>query len=158
MIPEENNLGPGQPIEKSTGELMMKLYQARIKAVSAECPDLGVVSANEPQQLFFKLSNLNDLLDTLNSGSGSGYVACCLGLTVLDAEGYPTDPTPAQLTIMQDLVTYQEEGNYEDYKALVQTISLGQTVLIAGCNDQGVLNVQTSGVYSFYDRGQICCK
>src|SRR5688572_16985805 len=101
---ETTNLGsgPGQPIAKSTGELMMALYQARIKAVAEECPDLGIKAGQEPRQLFFKLTNINELLATLNSISGSGYVATCLGLTVQDAQGNPVSPSAEDIALMQD--------------------------------------------------------
>jgi hypothetical protein len=148
--------GPGQPIIKSTGELMMALYQARIKAATELCPELGIDAAKEPKQIFFDLTNLNALLTALLSGSK--HLASCLGLTVLDAEGNPTTPTPEQLVLMQELVDLQAAGNYAGYKEKIQNISLGQTVLIAGCDDHGNLNVHETGVYSFYDMGGYCCR
>ena len=160
-MPEENlqtttTSGPGPPIAKSTGELMMALYQARIKAISSQAPEMGVVAANEPRQLFFNLENLNDLLDALNNSTK--HVAACLGLTVLDSQGNPTEPTQQQLELMQDLVDLQAAGNYEEYESKLQEISLGQTVLIAGCDNQGNLQVNQTGVYSFYDMAGYCCR
>ena len=147
----ETNLtsGPGRPIEKSTAELMMALYQARIKAVANQCAELGIDANLEPRQLFFDLTNLNALITALNAATH--HVATCLGLTVLDGEGKPTAPTETQLALMQELVDLQAAGNYTDYKIKIQQISLGQTVLIAGCNDNGDLIVENTGVYSFYD-------
>lgn len=147
----ETNLtsGPGQPIEKSTGELMMKLYQARIKAVADLCADLGINTGVEPRQLFFDLNNLNALLAALNDSTQ--HVAAGLGLTVLDDEGKPAAPTENQLILMQELVDLQAAGNYEEYKLKIKDINLAQTVLIAGCDNTGELIVDSSGVYSFYD-------
>ena len=147
----ETNLtsGPGQPIEKSTAELMMALYQARIKAAAALYPDLGINAAVEPRQLFFDLTNLTDLIAALTAATH--HVATCLGLTVLDSAGKPTAPTVSQLALMQELVDLQAAGDYTEYKAKIQDIRLGQTVLIAGCNSEGDLIVENTGVYSFYD-------
>lgn len=147
----ETNLtsGPGQPIEKSTAELMMKLYQARIKAVADQCAELGINASVEPRQLFFDLNNLNDLITALNGSTQ--HIATGLGLTVLDAEGKPALPTESQLVLMQELVDLQAAGDYTQYKAKIQEISLAQTVLIAGCDNTGELIVDNSGVYSFYD-------
>ena len=147
----ETNLtsGPGQPIEKSTAELMMALYQARIKAVADQCADLGIDASVEPRQLFFDLTNLNALLAALNDTTQ--HVAAGLGLTVLDDEGKPMAPTANQLVLMQELVDLQAAGNYTQYTAKIKEISLAQTVLIAGCNNAGELIVDNSGVYSFYD-------
>jgi len=148
--------GPGQPIEKSTGELMMALYQARIKAIAAQAPDLGINLADESQQLFFSLTNLNALLAAL--ASGSNHLAGCLGLGVLDDNGNPTTPTDAQLTLMQEIVDLQEAGNYTEYKQKLTQIRLAQTVLIAGCDSSGNLRVDNSGVFAFYDNAGKCCK
>jgi hypothetical protein len=147
----ETNLttGPGQPIDKSTAELMMALYQARIKAFANQCPDLGIEISKEPRQLYFDLTNLNALLTALNAATK--HVATCLGLTVLDSEGNPTLPTQSQLVLMQELVDLQAAGNYNEYKAKIKDINLAQTVLIAGCDDAGELIVDNTGVYSFYD-------
>ena len=59
---------------------------------------------------------------------------------------------------MQDLVDLQAAGNYEEYESKLQEISLGQTVLIAGCDNQGNLQVNQTGVYSFYDMAGYCCR
>lgn len=161
-MPEENLplptlLNPGQAIAKSTGQLMMALYQARVKAVSGQAPALGVVAANEPKQLFFKLDNLSALLTALTSPTGSGYFAACLGLTVLDSQGNPTTPTTEQLELMQELVDLQAQGNYEDYELKIKDINLAQTILIAGCDSNGNLEVNETGVFSFYDMAGQCC-
>jgi hypothetical protein len=147
---------PGQPIAKSTGELMMSLYQARIRSVSELNPGLGVKFANEPKQLFFNLANINALLQALNGTTQ--HVATCLGLTVLDPLGNPVAPTAEQVLIMHELVELLAAGNYEAYKLKLQTISLGQTILIAGCDDKGNLIVNETGVYSFYDMAGYCCR
>jgi len=157
MILETNLLSdPGQPIPKSTGELMMALYQARIKAVAAEAPDLGINIADESQQLFFNLTNLNALITALASGTNN--IAACLGLGVLDENGNPTTPTTEQLALMQELVDLQAAGNYSEYKEKIQNIRLAQTILIAGCDSSGNLTVNDSGVYSFYDNAGKCCR
>lgn len=148
--------GPGQPIEPSTARLMMALYQARIKAVAAQAPALGINMADESQQLFFKLTNLNALLTAL--ASGSNHLAGCLGLGVLDANGNPTTPTQDQLELMQELVNLQAEGNYDEYEAKIQTIRLAQTVLIAGCDSNGNLLIEGSGPLTFYDMAGKCCR
>ena len=157
MVPETNLLNdPGQPIAKSTGELMMALYQARIKAFAAEAPDLGINLSDESKQLFFNLTNLNALITAL--ASGTNYIATGLGLGVLDDNGNPTTPTTEQLALMQELVDLQAAGNYTEYKEKIQNIRLAQTVLIAGCDSSGNLTVNDSGVYSFYDMAGKCCK
>ena len=145
----DTNTTPGQAIPKSTGELMMKLYQARVKAVASQAPDLGVKVQDESQLLYFDLTNINALLTAL--ASGNNYVACCLGLGVLDDNGKPTTPTQDQLNLMQEIVDLQAAGNYAGYKEKISTIRLAQTVLIAGCDSEGNLSVSETGVYSFYD-------
>lgn len=156
MSPEPVNTNdPGQPIDTATATLMMQLYQARIKAVAAVCPDLGINPADEPQLLFFKLSNLNDLINALNNGPG--HIAACLGLTVLDSFGKPGIPTSAELVIMQELVDLQALGNYTEYKAKIQTINLAQTVIIAGCDNEGNVILDEPGVFCYYDMGGTCC-
>src|SRR5689334_7119843 len=138
-MPLQNNsaTGPGQPIEKSTGELMMKLYQARIKAIADLCADLGIDTSVEPRQLFFDLTNLTDLINALNETTQ--HIAAGLGLTVLDSAGNPTLPRPSQLLLVQELVDLQAAGIYTLYKLKIKEINLAQTVLIAGSDSNGDL-------------------
>ncbi|KAA9345647.1 hypothetical protein [Adhaeribacter soli] len=148
--------GLGQPIERSTAELMMSLYQARINAVSDMCPTLGINAALEPKVLFFNIDNLNALIEAVKGSTK--HIAVCLGLTAMDENGNPALPDQGQVLKLRELVSLQAEEDYNEYQTRIQNISLAQTVLIAGCDVRGNLVINEEGVYSFYDLAGHCCK
>ncbi|KAA9338965.1 hypothetical protein [Adhaeribacter soli] len=148
--------GPGQPIERSTAELMMSLYQARINAASSICPNLGINTSLEPKILYFNIENLNTLIEAVKDSTK--HIAVCLGLTAMDENGNPSLPGQEQLEQMQELVSQHKAGNYDAYQEMIQNISLAQTVLIAGCDVRGNLVIDEERGYSFYDLAGHCCQ